>query len=105
MGMTAAVKVYDMVGDKYYQGTIANLSVGGLGLLLDDKLEARAPIAVEFELPPRMVLRHVQAHVVRVHRVGAQYMIGVKFYRMPRQIEEDFERFVGLSSAARPGSS
>lgn len=94
--LVTSVKVYDMAQDKHYQGTIVNVSVGGLAILLEDHLEEKSPIAVEFELPPRLVLRHLQAHVVRVHRTGRQFVVGIEFYRVPEQVEEDFSRFVSL---------
>jgi len=94
--MVTPVRVYDISEDKNYEGMIVNVSAGGLGLLMEEALQEGAPIAVEFELPPRMVLRHLQAHVVRVHRVGLQYMVGIQFYRLPQVVEEDFERFVAL---------
>ena len=96
LDMVTTVKVYDMTHDRRSDGTIVNVSAGGLGILLEESLEEKSPIAVEFELPPRMVLRHLQAHVVRCHKMGKQFVVGIQFYRVPKQVEDDFDQFVGL---------
>ena len=99
VGLVASVKVFDIVNDRTHEGTIVNVGAGGLGIHLSERLGPKAPVALEFQLPPKLVLRHVQAHVIRQHRLpgGNGHIIGVAFYHLGKQLEDELATFVDVN--------
>jgi len=96
--LVTPIQVYDISNDRTSHGTILNVGAGGLGIRLPHTLELQTPVALEFQLPPQRVLRHVQAYVIRAHRLPEteDCMIGVAFYRLSRDLEQELAAFVDV---------
>lgn len=82
-------------GGKSHEGRIADISVGGCGVITDTLLSPNSEVYFDFTLPNGMKFELVPALVSSARPVGKNYFLGCSFVDCPEDAQDDIHFFVG----------
>jgi c-di-GMP-binding flagellar brake protein YcgR len=87
------VEIFDILNNKYILGRIIDISAGGVAVVTNEKLEVHTPISLNFELVG-MKYEKIPADVVREIEKEDKYYLGIAFFNMSIEKQEELDRVV-----------
>lgn len=95
VNVSIPVIVYDILNDRTIFGRIFDISEGGVGMSLNEKLEVHTPVSLEFELIPSVLWTQVPADIVNVRNTQSDnYHIGAVFHNARPEIIDEIRKYV-----------
>ena len=75
VNVLADIIIHDILNDKYLQGSITNISAGGMAILINEPIEIHTPLSLNFEIDGHRKLQKISADVVRVEKLSDKYYL------------------------------